>query len=112
MEVIIDGIRHIPENQNFTTIRGVYYNNVAHWLYNIHAIMVNKWCDTVKDGENPDDSPELVALLKRIHDFEDYTKKYLGFKYVHEDGHYQFVECPDFDPISGLEFEENNPFNS
>lgn len=112
MEVIIDGIRYIPENQNFTRVRGIDYDNVANWLYNIHAVMVNKWFNTVKDGENPDDSPELCALWKRIHDFEDYTEKYLGFKYAHEDGHHQFVECGDFDPLANLEIEENNPSNS
>lgn len=72
MEVIIDGIKYVPQDRNKVTIGGIEYDNVAHWLTNIHAELLRKWVDKVKVGEP-------APALDDIKEFEHFVEKYLGF---------------------------------
>lgn len=83
MEVIIDGIKYVPQDCNKVIIGGIKYDNVAHWLTNIHAELLQKWVDKVKAGVP-------APALDDVQEFESFVEKYLGFS-TPKDGH-GFVE--------------------
>lgn len=83
MEVMIDGIKYVPQDCNKVIIGGIEYDNVAHWLTNIHAKLLRKWVNKVKVGEP-------APPLDDVNEFECFVEKYLGFN-TPKDGH-GFVE--------------------
>lgn len=79
MELIINGIKYVPQDYNKVTVGGIEYDNVAHWLTNIHARLLNKWFNKIKDGEPAPASDDIT-------EFECFVEKYLGF-IPPKDGH-------------------------
>jgi hypothetical protein len=73
MEVIIDGVKYVPQDQNKVIIRDVEYDNVGRWLTNIHGDLLRNWVNKVKEGK------PAPALDKEIKEFEYFVEKYLGF---------------------------------
>ncbi len=81
MEVIIDGKRYIPEDENVLVVHGVKYNDIPHWLGNIKSGMLQRFSMAARRHENEDllEVEELQAIDKKICDFDFFCEKYLGF---------------------------------
>lgn len=42
MEVIIDGIKYIPETDKTVEVGGIAYSNIGNWLSNIHYSLLKE----------------------------------------------------------------------
>ena len=90
MEVIINGIKYIPETDKTVEVNGNLYESITNWLFNVRCKLIEEWIVTVKAGESANDTPGERALFDKINCFDEYTKEFLGFEY-NEDYHV-FVE--------------------
>ena len=90
MEVVIDGIKYIPENDKTIWINGQLYGGVYSWLYDIRCTLLNQWACTVNDNEPANQSPKSLELFEKIRRFDKYTKEFLGFEY--DSNRHVFVE--------------------
>ena len=79
MEVIINGIKYIPEKDKTVEVGGIAYSNIGNWLLNIHCSLLREWMSYVKKGEG--ESQEAINLSERTNKFEEYTKEFLGFEF-------------------------------
>lgn len=100
MEVIINGIKYIPETDKTVEVNGNLYESINNfgmievhgsvycgiegYLQYVYGCMLSKWLnEAIKhDGMKVSDVPELVAMKKEIDTFLEYTEKFLGFKEV------------------------------
>ena len=89
MTVIIDGIEFVPKDSVKIQVHGTNFDNVGNWLDNVHSQLISKWHKQLKVGEVP--PPESYKHMQNITDFEDFVRKYLGFKYDEEA--FRFIEC-------------------
>ena len=76
MKVIIDDVEYVPKDSVRIEVHGVRYNSIEHWLFNIHAQLINKWVNEYKEG-----TVTNKETLQEITDFENFVEKHLGFKY-------------------------------
>ena len=90
MEVIINGIKYIPETDKTVEVGGIAYSNIGNWLYNVRCNLTDKWVNHIKEGQPVNETPEERALYEKIICFDKYTKEFLGFEY--DEGNYKFLE--------------------
>ena len=90
MEVIIDGVKYIPEKDKTIEIGGGSYESVSNWLYNVRCNLIDKWVAHLKEGQPVNETPEERALYEKIICFDKYTKEFLGFEY--NEGYHVFAE--------------------
>ena len=93
MQVIIDGVEYVPKESMGIEAHGITYNSIAHWLYNIHSIMVNRWVETLREGKSVD-NPESIKLFERVKEFEKFAEEFLGYKESLDN--YEYIEIPDW----------------
>ena len=79
MEVIINGIKYIPETDKTVEVGGIAYSNIGNWLSNIHYSLLREWMSYVKKGEG--ESQEAINLSDKANKFQEYTKEFLGFEF-------------------------------
>ena len=89
MTVIIDGKEFVPKDSVKIQVHGRNFDSVGNWLDNVHSQLISKWHKQLKVGEVP--PPESYKHMQNITDFEDFVRKYLGFKYDEEA--FRFIEC-------------------
>lgn len=84
MEVIIDGIEYTPKNKNGVVVKGIEYENVGHWLFNVEANLLHNFVEACRIAEIKGVNKDNDELVKSTHDaideFEMFCKKYLGFE--------------------------------
>ena len=73
MQVIIDGVEFVSKDSIGVEVHGITYDNMAHWLYNIHCILTNRWVQTLREGKSVD-SPESIKLQERVKEFERFAE--------------------------------------
>lgn len=96
MEVLIDGIKFIPETDcGRVVVRGISYDNIPHWLLNIEAEFLHKFVEACKKAEenniHKDFDNDVQYWRKKIDEFEMFCKEYLGFERIN----HEFVEITD-----------------
>jgi len=92
---IISFIDSLPDADSGIVIRGKTYSGIEHWLYNIHARLLNKWYNEAmkhEDGTKLKDIPELEPLAQDVEDFRAMCKRFLGYEYKGTLGFEDFVE--------------------
>jgi len=95
---ITDFIDSLPDADNGIVIRGKAYGGIEHWLYNIHAQLLNKWYNEAmkhKDGTKLADIPELEPLAQDVENFRAMCKRFLGYEYKGTLGFEDFVDIND-----------------
>ena len=93
-EVYIDGVKYVPESEIGVTIQGVTYDNVGHWLMNIHSRLVNKWIESTKSDQESTgvgfESVQTRDYMNQVKAFELFCENFLGFEMCRET--YEFKE--------------------
>ena len=90
MEVIIDGVKYIPEKDKTIKVNRRSYYGIDHWLYNIRCLMIDEWVKYLKEDKPITENPKALEISEKINRFDEYTKEFLGFEYDKE--HNYFVE--------------------
>lgn len=79
MKVVIDGVEYSPKDEKKICIHGINYNDVPHWLMNIHGTLVSDWVNSIKENGGHYEDGDM-SLKDRIDEFERLCKEYLGFQ--------------------------------
>lgn len=93
MEVVIDGVKYVPESDAFRVVaHGIEYENIPHWLLNVESRLVNEWVNSLREGEIPSNNPEAEAKRKKVMEFRDFCEKFLGYKWDNKDYVFNEIE--------------------
>lgn len=85
MEILIDGVKYVPEKENDeVVVHGITYNNIEHWLMNVESRLVSEWVNTLKEGEIPQDNPVAMAKREKVFVFRNFCKDFLGYEWDEE----------------------------
>lgn len=78
-------------------VHGITYDDVPHWLYNIHCVLVEKFIESLEPEREDSNILRQTEKSKELHrdikEFDAFVEKFLGFKWCTEgENKYTFVE--------------------
>lgn len=86
LNVVIDGVKYIPEDEKLIKVHNLEYTGIDAWLLNIHAYLLDRMIRefAANPGKALKDIPSAVKWSKKVNEFKYLCEEYLGFKYDYD----------------------------
>lgn len=81
-EVIINGVKYVPENYAGLILWDIQFDNFSQVLYNIQCVLTDRFVGALKEGEVP--SQYALELRTQVHKFREFCKTYFGYEWNEE----------------------------